>query len=443
MSDTTSATPHVQPLTNRKKFIRGVIGIIVIVVFLIVLWIVQTVKDVDLPAEVNTIGEIAAIKETPNGSQAVLIKTDGSIVVSPGYHDGVHDRDPVWRPDGNRLFFTSDRDPGQVNLYRWNPGSNKVERRTATQGSYTSLLYSAADVKGKGLVARGGNIVEFDPVSGDTTPILPTPPKQADTNSQTSQEGEGRKGSIENSFFANYGTSFKDAAWFGSEKFIVTIMKGDEGETLLLQDMTPMQDALRPPVPIASADHIDMAVDRNNGVIVFTLQGFRFPDPNHVPPEFVKNGKVVPPFRHEIGLLDPKSLQMIQQQDPNQPPVSIVQPQVIVQTPTDANVFGAPVLSPDGSKVLVGLGVYKNNEMDMKGLVVMPAVAGGGGSPAFIHKGPVTSMSFSGDGNKIVYSQKEADGSESIHVMNSDGSGDQQIAAGKGSFTQPVFSPQR
>ena len=175
---------------------RGVIGIVVIVVFLIILWIVQTVKDVDLPAEADTVGYIAAIQQTANGSQAVLIKPDGTIVPSQGYHDGAHDRDPVWRPDGNRVFFTSDRDQGQVNLYRWNPGSGKVERRTATQGSYTSLLYSAADPKGKGLVARGGNIVQFDPVTGDTTPVLPNPPKKADNNAQTSQEGEGRKLSL-------------------------------------------------------------------------------------------------------------------------------------------------------------------------------------------------------------------------------------------------------
>ena len=442
MSDTTTSTHHVQPLTNRRKLMRGVIGIIVIVVFLIVLWIVQTVKDVDLPAEADTVGYIAAIQQTPNGSQAVLIKPDGTIVPSQGYREGAHDRDPVWRPDGNRLFFTSDRDQGQVNLYRWNPASGKVERRTATQGSYTSLLYSTADSKGEGLVARGGNIVEFDPVSGDTTPILPNPPKKADAN-QTSQEGEGRKGSIENSYFGTFGTAFKDAAWFGGDKYIVAIMKGDEGETLLLQDMTPVQDALRPPIPLAAADHIDMDVDRKTGIIVFTLEGFRFPDKDHIPPEFIKNGKVVPPFRHEIGLLDPRSMQQVPQSDPSQPPVSYAQPQAVVQTPNDQNVFGSPKLSPDGSKVLVTYGVYKNGEMDMKGLIVMPAVAGGGGNPSFIHKGPVTSMSWSGDGNQIVYSQHDNAGTDTVHVMNSDGSGDQQIAAGKGSFTQAVFSPKR
>src|SRR5215813_958691 len=111
MPETTPEIQHVQPLTNRKKMVRGVIGGIAIVVILAVLWIVQSVRDVDLPASADTVGWIAAIKSQSNGSEVVLFKPDGTVVESKGYREGVNDRDPVWRPDGNRLIFTSDREP--------------------------------------------------------------------------------------------------------------------------------------------------------------------------------------------------------------------------------------------------------------------------------------------------------------------------------------------
>jgi hypothetical protein len=451
MSETPSSpTPHVQPLMNRRLVKRGIIGAVLIVVFLAGTFIVQNVRDVDLPATTDTVGYVAAIQELPNGSQAVMIKPDGTLQLSNGYHDGENDRDPVWRRDGNRLFFTSDRDPQQasgrarqVNLFRWNPGSGRVERRTATQGSYTGLTYSTTDPKGLGLVALGGVIVEFDPVTGDTSPVLPSPP---DKNAQD-QAGseEGRKGSIENSFFSQYGSSFKSAVWFDDNKFIVAIMKGEEGETLLLQDMTMVQDpttgqmVLRAPIALGSGEHIDMDVNAKTGCIVFTLQAFKITerDIKNIPPEYIKNGQVAPPYRHMIGLLDPKALTPL-----GQTGTMAEQPQIIVQTPNDQNVFGSPMFSPDGSGIVVTYGVYSGGEMAMKGLVAMPASAGGGNSPSFIHKGPVTGMSFSGDGKHIAYSQREKDGTDSIHVMGNDGSGDQQLLVGKGSFTQPRFSPQ-
>src|SRR5262249_55987375 len=163
-------------------------------------------------------------------------------------------------------------------------------------------LYSDPDPKALGLVALGGQIVKFDPVTGDTAPVLPEPQKSDAGGNTSNQEGEGRKGSIENSAFAAYGNSFKKTGRVDKNLYIVTIMQGDEGDSLLLQDMTPIQGQLRPPLRLAFGDHIDMDVNRLNGTITFTLQGFKFPDPNNIPKENMNNGKAVPPFRHMVGL---------------------------------------------------------------------------------------------------------------------------------------------
>ena len=442
MSDTTtSSTPHVQPLTNRRKMMRGIIGLVIIVVGLIILWIVQNVRDVDLPTQVNTVGWIAAIEDKPNGSEAVLFKPDGTMMESNGYQDGDHERDPVWRPDGNRVFFTSDRTDAstqarQVNLYRWNPGSGKVERRSATQGSYTDLIYSTSDSQDPGLVAMGGIIVNFDPVTGDTAPVLPPSSKDESGNTEN-----GRTSSIESSPFATYGTSFKEAAWFDDKKYIVAIMRGDEGDTMVLQDMTPVDGKLNLPIPIVAGDHIDMDVNRKTGCIVFTLQFAKWPssDPAQVPPEFIKNGKVVLPFHHMIGILDPKNLTPMQTSQGPGP--TTVQPIPVIQLPSDANAFGSPVFSPDGSSIVVSVGTYSDSELHMTGLLVMPAVAGGGQSPSALHKGAVDSVSYSGDGKSIAYCVHNGSTSQ-IHVMTNEGSDDHVIAQGKGSFSEATFSPQ-
>jgi len=434
MPETSAILPPKQPLINRRQFRRFIIGIIAIVVIGAVIWVVQTVRDFDFPRTANTIGDIAAIQYFPGGSQAVLIKPDGTVTPSQNYHDGIHDRDPVWRPDGNRLYFTSDREPNQMNLYRWNPGSGKVERRTATNGAYANLIYSGDDPSsGKGLISMGGMIVEFDPVTGDTTPILPP------TQKNTGQSSEGRISNIEGSLFAPYGTSFKSACWFDGGKYVVCVMRGENGEILLMQDMTPItENQLPPPYIIMAGDSIDIAYSRTSKQVAYTLQGFRFPDPNSIPPQFIQNGKVIAPIRHMVGLLDPKSPNT--QRTPGSLPFN---PLTVVASKNDKNVFGDPVFAPDGNSVILTVGVYNGDGlMDVKGLIGMPAREGGGSSPALIHKGPAAQVTFSADSKTVGYVERRADGLNVIHTMNIDGSDDKAITEGKGSFGQPKFSPQ-
>jgi hypothetical protein len=433
----TAILPPKQPMINRRLYRRGIIAIILIAVIGIILYIIQTVRDIDLPTQVNTVGDIAAIQYSANGSQAVLIKPDGSIVKSNGYSDGMHDRDPVWRPDGNRIYFVSDREPNQINLYRWNPGSGRVERRTSTNGAYTNLIYSGKDPSsGEGLVAMGGMIVKFDPVTGDTSPVLPPVIKDSESNNSEN----GRVSSIEASLFSGYGTSFKEACYFGGDHYVACVMGGENGEILLIQDMRPLPNGqFSPPQPVIAGDAIDIDYNRHNGSIVFAMKGFRFPDPDHIPPEYVKGGKVVPPVEHVVGMLDASKIN---------PDAQIgtlpVPPITIVASQNNKNVFGDPVISPDGNSLVVSVGIYNGDGlMDMKGLLVMPMREGGGAAASQLHKGVAEQLSYSGDGKTIAYVERRTDGSNVIHTMGSDGSNDKAITEGKGSFGQPKFSPQQ
>jgi hypothetical protein len=228
--------------------------------------------------------------------------------------------------------------------------------------------------------------------------------------------------------YGRYGNSFKKAAWFAGKKYVAAILKGDRGETLILQPMEAKDGRIQAPLPFSAGDKIDMDVSPKTGQLVFTVQGFRFPDPDQVPPEFVKNGKVIPPFRHFIGMMDPKE------------PQKLIP---IMQTPNDLNVFADPVISPDSSKVIIAVGVYSGtNNLKRTGLLSMPTREAGGQSTSGIHKGAAYSYSFSGDGQQIAYVERGAGDAQIIHVMDADGSHDKALTTGKGSFGEARFSPQ-
>ena len=415
-----SILPPKQPLTNRKKFIRAAIAVALAVVLIVGVIIVERVVDFDWPAKVNTAGMMAAIQYLPKGAQVVLIKPDGTVVPSPGYVDGETDREPTWRPDGNRLFFVSDREPGQVNLYRWNPGSNHIERRSETSGTYTNIIYSDPDAtNGQPLVASSGKIVRFDAASGTTAPVLPPTAKAVNSD-------EGNVSSME-AMYGDLGTSFRQAVDFG-HGLLIAVLRGERGDTLILQNMNPNSAGqFSPPNAIVSGERIDLDYNRQTGNVVYTVQDFRFADPNNVPPQYVKNGKVITPFRHLLAMLSPSNP---------------AQPIIIAASQSDQNAFAEPVFSPDGSTVVVSLGTYGiDGDLQRTGLLSMPARDGGGAAPIGVHKGAVYDVSFSSDGKTLAYVDRDVKGNGTIHLMNADGSDDKTFTQG-GNFGSPRFSPQ-
>jgi hypothetical protein len=183
-----------------------------------------------------------------------------------------------------------------------------------------------------------------------------------------------------------------------------------------------------PPVAVATGDRIDIDYSRRTGMVVYAVQGFRFPDPSNVPPAFVKNGRVVTPFRHVLALLDPNN---------------VGQPAVIMASQNDKNVFVEPVFSPDGSAVAVSVGTYTGEaSVQRTGLLSVPARQGAGAAPTGVHRGAVYNVSFSSDGHTLAFVAKDATGKGTIHLMNSDGSNDRSLTEGKGNFGSPRFSPQ-
>lgn len=432
MAQPISDTPY-KPQMNRRMIKRGIIGLIVVLILLGLVMAVQHFKDIDLPAKANTAGWLAALQAKDGGAQAVLIKPDGTIVPSPDYTEGANDREIVWRPDGNRVFFVSDRLinsnssemgvdrrplPG---IFRWNPASNKVERRSQARAAYSKLAFTN-DANELPLVISNGNVAEFDPTEGITSSIIP-PRKKSDD----SRREEGSVSNMEE-IYGELGNSFKVAAWFGKgRKQIVGVLKSAEDETLLVQDLTPTQNG-RLPAPIiqATGDKIDMTVSPKTGAVAFTVQRFRFPRGTTIPPQFIKNGKVVFPFRHLVGLLDPA-----------EPSRQLT----VMQGKDDETAFGSPVFAPDGNSILLQAGIYQGEgDFVPKVLISVPAQDQAATRVSLVHKGPAYDAAYNADGSSIAYVERSAGDQRALHVMNADGSNDRVIAQGE--FRGLRFSPQ-
>jgi TolB protein len=103
-------------------------------------------------------------------------------------------------------------------------------------------------------------------------------------------------------------------------------------------------------------------------------------------------------------------------------------------TETSSAVF-APRWSPDGRSILFSMASAGNTD-------IYKVSAAGGGTPLRLTNTPGINVggSFSPDGTKIVF-ESDRSGKQQIYVMNADGSSQQRISFGGGSYATPEWSP--
>lgn len=379
----------------------------------------------------DTKGWVLAIKYQPDGQQAVAIKPDGTLVGNAGWKAGTVDRDAVWQPDGNRAFFVSDREaPGNpkgvkaFNIFRWNPVANgEPDQRTIGTRGRSDPAFPVQPVEGPetALITSGGFVLEFDSKERSTRQVLPPVGNEISTS-----EGEGGQAATSqfSAFYGELGNSFRTARWLRGKDFIASVMRNDDGEVLVIQDMRPSPDGKfkRPAVPVAG-DRIDIAVDPKTGNLVFAVMGFRFPPGQPIPPQYKKGNTITVPFKNALFRVDPdKGLE---------PPVAV----------SDTGAFAHPVVSPDGSQIVMVMGIFEDGGVTPKQLSIVPNQSGGAPAQATLVEGEVYEPVWTKDGSKILYA-KRADGARSIFEIGKDGSGERNLTGGKGDFVNPAPSPQ-
>lgn len=411
---------------NRKLAQRAIALVVILaVVFSGVYWIITNMGGMDF-GTYNSVGQIAAIETVGDGSQAVIIKPDGTIVPSPDYKPGNVDHDIVWKPDGNRVFFDSDRYNEEPHVFRWNPGKDSVDRRTLDRrekGQISFVVPGAVSPSRTGLLISGGMALELDPNTGNTKQVLPPSLKDAAGATAAKDEGGGGRSQIE-ALYGAYGDSFVKALWTTSKRGVLASLSRDNGQAAIYQDLSHPNGRV---IPLVQGDHVDFDVNPKTGGYVLCVTGFQVPDwDEKMKAALTKNGRIVPPFKHLVALFDPAS-----------PQTSAP----LVDSNTDQNAFAQPRFSPDGQNLLILVGTYAKGQFEPNGIVVSPVAAGlkGGG---LLAKGDFQQASWEPNGSKILAVELTPDGKHSVVEIDVATHVTQNLTGGKGDFTEAVYSPQ-
>ena len=407
------------PKINRKSAQRAIIWLFSLAVLILAFQIIRGFKS-DFTAPSKTVGLVAAIKQTENGAKIVVVHPDGKVVDSPGFKEGSNDRDLVWSGDGGFLFFVSDRDNGESHVFRWAIDSNKVERRSIDKRTKTAPWFppSTSPEANLALVVSGGNVLEFDPKDGASIQLLPPVTGTA----SASTEEEGSTGQFDGTY-AKIGISFRTAQWTPDKKWIAAVMRREEGgEVLIIQDMTTSAA----PMIIAAGDRIDFDVNPVSGDVLFLSTGFEFPS-NQVPKEFIKDGKVVRPFKHFLGIFQPSNKAVL----------------VVGASDENKNAFAEPKVSPDGLTIVLTAGPYLGDgSVKPETLIALPFAEKGITSATKLADGTITGPSWGVDSQTIYFSRIGKDGRRALCQIEKDGSREKSLAT-DGDFSSPKASPQK
>jgi len=421
-----------QPKIVQKLLLRTFFLLLTVAaVFLGIQFILNWRKDPDTgPA--NTIGMIAAIQIHDEGQQAVIFDKDGKKTPSPEYTPGKTDRDIVWLPNGNRLYFTSDRKEAAFNLYRWNPDKGTVVQRSSGSLSRFDPSFvplepgaSKAELDGSGkfsLMTQGGFVLEFDMSELTSCQLLPPPGGVT----QGADEGAGGSGQFD-AIYKRLGNSFRTARMLKNQDYIVAVMKQDEGEVLVYQKLSGSAPEEQLPKAVMAGEHIDIDIDPKSGAVVFTVLSFQYPDRENIPKDKIKNGKVVRDFEHGVFMFNPYL-----------PSSEMLQYIAVSRVPGQA--FGPAVVSPDGNRIALTTGSYDGTTYTPAGMALMPLQKGGmaGGTP--LVAGHIYEINWHPSGEKLTYIKSEGR-SRSIYTISADGSSETKVSD-DGAYMTPKFSPQ-
>ena len=256
----------------------------------------------------QTVGWLAAIQFQANGQQAVAFDPTGKLMPSGGWKDGNTDRDITWNPSGNRIFFVSDREENNFHVFRWNPtdGSDPARRTIGSRSRSLPMFPRQAgpDADASALITSGGFVLEYRPKDLSTVQVLP--PLGREVVQSSYEEGGGAADQF-SGVYAKFGNSFKVARWCKGKDYIAAIMRRDDGEVLILQNMQPTTEGKLPrPEAIVAGDHVEFDVNPQDGSVVFAVQNFQWPIPEAIPAQFHKGNKITRPFAHLLGRIDPE-----------------------------------------------------------------------------------------------------------------------------------------
>lgn len=438
--ETTDADPS---KTTRRRIIGVVLGAVGIgAIFVAYQWAKNGLVDPGGASPANTMGMIACVEREGSGSRIVIWTPEGKKLTSPGYGHGDSEIDLAWRPDGNRLLFVSNREDGNYNLFRWNPESDSVERRTQGNRAKTGLTFSTADSgEAVGLFTSGGLIFSVDQKTGTTTQVVP-PPKQRTQG--TEGESEGSVSQLE-AVYKQIGSSFLSAKWGSGKTTVWATMRRETDEILVLNPLIKsINNGL--PAKVIAGKRVEFDVSPNGDVLVISRE-MQLPDPDNVPQELLLDGKPNLPYDSVVYVIPANSMtpSLVCFSKKNQLFLNGAADAKPVYTMPEGKLsFGEPSVSTNGKAAVFTIGkLVGENQIDGRGIVVMSLAEDSGLPPiAQIMNGPVSQPCLSPANEKVAFVRREANGKGSVWTASATG-GEPTKVSDDGDYMSPKFSPQK
>lgn len=377
-------------------------------------------------------GLIAAVETTPDGSKIVLISPDGTIKDVPGHQSGKRDIDPQWRSDGQRLFFTSDREENTFHIFRFRPEAGESERRSLGSNSRSTPIFGPAGhpkANEDGIITSRGQVLEYQPRDGTTYQLLPPQTMGA------AAEADGSGGTVDafSAIYSRIGTSFKSARYGKDRALVVAVMRREEGEVLVVQSLEQVTDPgtgqkrIPRPIPVIAGASVDFDI-APSGEIFATVLDFQWVDGNTIPEEFIKNGRATVPYRHGMIMFDPSA---------ENGGVA-----VLFQSEDDATAVSSPRVSPDGKTLLWVMGeVGEGDAFEPKSLFIAGLPPGVGGQPTQIATGPIREPAWYPSSDQVLFVQSQDRQSALFRLPITGGEPTRVTPEGR-SFRSPTVSPQ-
>lgn len=374
-------------------------------------------------------GMIAAEEILDRGSRIVILKEDGAVTEVPGYPEGKRDIEPSWRPDGGRLFFASDREANTFHIFRWRPDGGDPERRSIGSNSRSAPVFGFKDhpkANESALITARGQVLEYFPRDGKTFQVLPP----AIGAVQTEEEG----GNVDafSAIYSRIGTSFKTAMWGKNREVVVAIMKREEGEVLMVQQLGLVEDKETgrkiplPPRAVMAGASIQFDMD-SQGRVIAAIQDFQWLDPTKIPEEFIEKGVAKKPFQNAMIFFDSNVFDKA--------------PEIVFASDNE-NALGDPKISPTGDALAFTTGRFDyTNGYEPQGLVTgtFPPTQSAEIKP--IAEGFVRDPAWFPKGDKLVFVRSEG-GDRAVFVVSASGGDAKRISPEGRNFARPTVSPQ-
>lgn len=426
--------PPKQPKINQKLVLRTAVGLLALAVFIFAFQYLRGKKgDIADIGTVNSVGWVAAVEQQPDGSQVVYFDNEGNVHRSPGHTKGSSEDHPVWRPDGNRIYFSSDRENSIYQIYRWNLANGNVENRAPSRVARTSPEVDPFDANSL-LFIQSGLGYKLDVAAAKAIRVFP-PVETSRQGGQPDDNGEGGTLKIDYDLVARY--RLRQVKWL-DKNWLLGIQRLETGEALVAQSTELRDDdTMQPYVVLVTGAKIVFDIVPETGEIFCGVAGYRLNDtePDEVRQSFLKGAKMDLPFTYALlrgGLEDyAKGIR------------GLTREHILVASKKNDEAISSVAVSPDSKWVAV-CRAQADPAVVVRptALAVFPVERSSGPAQGLL-EGPVYDPSWSPDSNKIVFAMPEGEADRLIYTISRTGGTPARVSPDHGVYSVPQMSPQK